>query len=53
MTWAVEDRVKLLTSTELIKLLDPEPDLNPNLNQEQKFRIRIGIRQKMLGSSWN
>jgi hypothetical protein len=35
--------IKLLTSTVLIKLLDPEPDPNP----EQIFRIR----QKELGSS--
>jgi hypothetical protein len=37
--------IKLLTSTVLIKLLDPEPDPNPN--QEQKFRIRI--QQKKFG----
>jgi hypothetical protein len=41
--------IKLLTSTLLIKLLDPEPDPNPN--QEQKFRIRIRFRLKKLGSS--
>ncbi len=39
--------IKLLTSTVLIKLLDPEPDPN----QEQKFRIRIRFRLKKLGSS--
>ncbi len=37
--------IKLLTSTVLIKLLDPEPD------PEQKFRIRIRFRLKKLGSS--
>ncbi len=42
--------IKLLTSTVLIKLLDPEPDSDPNPNQEQKFRIRF--RLKKLGSSW-
>jgi hypothetical protein len=45
--------IKLLTSTVLIKLLDPEPDPNsdpdPNPNQERKFRIRF--RLKKLGSS--
>ncbi len=51
--------IKLLTSTVLIKLLDPEPDPDPNSdpdpnpNPEQKFRIRIRIRfrLKKLGSS--
>ncbi len=51
--------IKLLTSTVLIKLLDPETDPdpnsdpNPNPNPEQKFRIRIRIRfwLKKLGSS--
>ena len=42
--------IKLLTSTVLIKLLDPEPDLTaPNPNEEQKFQI--WNRQKKLGSS--
>ncbi len=36
-----------LTSTVLIKLLDPERDPN----QEHKFRIRIRFRFKKLGSS--
>ncbi len=45
--------IKLLTSTVLNKLLDPEPDPNsdPNPNQEQKFRIRIRFQLKKLGSS--
>ncbi len=41
--------IKLLTSTVLIKLLDPDPNSDPNANQEQKFRIRF--RLKKLGSS--
>ncbi len=43
--------IKLITSTVLIKLLDPDPNSDPNPNQEQKFWIRIRFRLKKLGSS--
>jgi hypothetical protein len=45
------DQLFFFTITIFIKLLDPEPDLNPvpDPNQEEIFRIRI--RQKKLGSS--
>jgi hypothetical protein len=41
--------IKLLTSTVLIKLLDPDP----NPNQEQKFRIRIRFRIRNTASLYS